>query len=128
MLERVTYHACIRYLERVLGLPVDAWLIGREHWPENLRAQHCCERAGLPVDAVKAAILCEPVMRALRSGVTTALKHDGFVYLLRAGVVCTVQTRAIYLNTMSSRYGPPRFDKSKKRRKEKRRLEMAGVE
>lgn len=65
MLDRVSYHAAIRYLERVLRLPVDEWLRGKEHLNEKARAEHCCECAGLPVDAVRLAMLTPAVIRQM---------------------------------------------------------------
>lgn len=129
MHNHVTYHACLRYLERVLGLPVGVWLIGMEHLPENLRAQHCCERAGLPVDAVKAAIMQPAILRICLAGFDeVAVRLDGFVYIIKHGVVATVLTPRIYMGTMGSRYGAPRIDRSKKRRREKKRLAAAEVD
>lgn len=123
MLHRVSHHAVIRYLDRVLGLPVDAWLVGMEHKPESQRSLHCCERAGLPVDAVRSVIMHPAIARVCAAGfVDVAVRLDGFVYIIQDGNVITVLTHGIYLRTMGSRYGQPRVDKSKKRRKEKRRL------
>ena len=65
MLERVSYHACVRYLERVLRLPVADWLSGKDHLNEKAKAEHCCECAGLPVDAVRLAMLTPPVIRQM---------------------------------------------------------------
>lgn len=122
MLNRVSSHCVIRYLERVLGLPVDEWLVGTDRMPESTRAAMCCERAGLPVDAVRAVILSSSVALAVKTNLTGAIKHEGFVYIVERGGVLTVMPRAMYLRTMGSRYGSPRTDPSKKRRKEKRRL------
>lgn len=127
MLNKVSHHAVIRYLDRVLGLPVDEWLVGLDHLGENMKAKHCCERAGLPVDAVKSVILCPAVLKAVQSRMTGSVKHDGFVYVLSGGGILTILTYRLYLRTMGSRYGAPREDRSKKRRKEKRRL-LAEVE
>ncbi|MDQ0132643.1 hypothetical protein J2T08_000544 [Neorhizobium galegae] len=124
MLDRVSYHAVIRYLDRVLGLPVDEWLVGMDHLAEDRKARLCCQRAGLPVDAVRNAILSPIVFLAVRSGISGAVKHDGFVFVLQRGSVLTVMPQRMYVRTMGSRYGSPREhqDRSKKRRKERRRL------
>lgn len=128
MLEKVTFHAVVRYLERVLGLPVDEWLVGHEHMNEFDKAHLCCERAGLPVDAVKATIMHPAIARVCLAGFDeVAVRLDSFVYIIKGGVVATVLTPKIYMGTMGSRYGAPRFDPSKKRRKQKRRLAMAEV-
>lgn len=65
MLEKVSFHSVIRYLERVLHLPVDEWLRGKEHLNEKDRAEHCCECAGLPVDAVRLTMLTPAVIRQM---------------------------------------------------------------
>jgi hypothetical protein len=126
MLERVSSHAVIRYLQRVLGLPVDEWTVGMDREPERVRCAHCCERAGLPVDAVRNTILTPVVSKAIELRMTGAVKCSGFVYVLEQGKVLTVMNPRMYLRTMGSRFGSPRQDPSKKRRKEKRR-QLAGV-
>jgi hypothetical protein len=89
----VTYHACIRYLERVLGLPVDEWLVGTGHLSEFDRALLCCERAGLPVDAVKQSVLCKPVLYACMAGfVNCVVRCDNLAYVIREGRVATILT------------------------------------
>lgn len=84
MLERVTLHAVLRYLERVLALPVDAWL--GEMPPgisETARVMSCCERAGLPVDAVRSSVLCKPVLLVVTAGFKdTVVRFDGFAYVV----------------------------------------------
>lgn len=93
MLERVTYHACVRYLERVLGLPVDEWLIGHDHLNEFDKAHLCCERAGLPVDAVKQSVLCTPVLHACLAGFKNCVvRCDNLAYVIREGRVATILT------------------------------------
>lgn len=129
MLERVSFHAVIRYLDRVLGLPVEDWLDGRETLPEYVKAMHCCERAGLPVEAVRATIMSPAIARVCAAGFEeVAVRLDGFVYIIKDGIVATVLTHGLYISTMGSRHGSPRRDPSKKRRKEKRRRELAEVE
>jgi hypothetical protein len=66
MLEAVSCHAVIRYLERVLGLPVAEWLRGKDHLSENLKVEHCCEQAGLPVAAVRLSMLTPAVIRQMQ--------------------------------------------------------------
>jgi hypothetical protein len=89
----VTFHACIRYLERVLNLPVDEWLAGQDHLNEFDRAVLCCERAGLPVDAVKQSVLCKPVLYACLSGFQNVIvRCDNLAYVIRDGRVATILT------------------------------------
>ncbi len=91
MLERVTYHAILRYLERVLGLPVNEWLVGTELLPDRERVAMACERAGLPVDAVRELILSKPVLRVVEAGFKDCVvRLDGFAYVIRNGRVATV--------------------------------------
>ncbi len=91
MLEKVTYHAIFRYLERVLGLPVDEWLVGTELLPDRERVAIACERAGLPVDAVRELILSAPVKRVIAAGFKDcAVRLDGFSYIISDGKVTTV--------------------------------------
>lgn len=92
MLERVTCHAVVRYLERVLRLPVAEWLVGKEHLSENLRAEHCCERAGLPVAAVRLCMLTPPVIRQMNRNDPNKAKvitSDG-IYVIAEGRLITV--------------------------------------
>lgn len=123
----VSHHAVIRYLDRVLGLPVDEWLAGKEHMPEWQRCAICCERAGLPVDAVRATMMHPAIARVCAAGFDdVAVRLDGFVYIVKEGVVITVLTAKLYIATMSSRHcSVPQRDPSKKRRKLRRRLELA---
>ncbi len=91
MLERVTYHAIFRYLERVLGLPVDEWLAGTELLPDRERVAIACERAGLPVDAVRELILSKPVMRVVAAGFKDCVvRLDGYSYVIKDGKVATI--------------------------------------
>lgn len=97
MLDHVSYHACIRYLERVLRLPVAEWLRGREHLNEKLRAEHCCACAGVPVAAVRQAILCPALIGPILSNFdSVAVKFDGWVYIIRRGIVCTILTERMH--------------------------------
>lgn len=93
MLEAVSCHAVIRYLERVLGLPVAEWLAGADHLDEHQRAVLCCERAGLPVAAVRQSILSRPVMMAILAGFRQVIvRHEGFAYVIRSGKLVTIVT------------------------------------
>ncbi|TBY40859.1 hypothetical protein [Rhizobium leguminosarum] len=94
MLERVSLHAVLRYLERVLSLPVDAWLAEMPAGTsEARRVLSCCERAGLPVDAVRSSVLCRPVMLAVTAGFKdTVVRFGGFCYVIRDGAVVTILT------------------------------------
>ncbi|MBX5001863.1 hypothetical protein HJB72_28485 [Rhizobium lentis] len=93
MLERVTFHAVRRYLERVLSLPVDAWMAEMPGLTEIARVEACCERAGLPVDAVRSSVLCKPVLLAVTAGFKdTVVRFGGFAYVIKDGHVITVLT------------------------------------
>lgn len=123
MLSCVTYHAVVRYLERVLHLPVESWLVGMEHNTHEFQAMECCRRADLPIEAVRSAVLSPAVLRALSCGLSKInLIHDDAVYVIDGGRVVTILSIPIYDNMMRRRYGPRMEDKSKKRRKAMRRL------
>lgn len=93
MLSSVSYHAVLRYLERVLGLPVDAWTAGMAGKNDLQKALHCCGCAGLPVDAIKQSILVPPVIRAMQSKLpNVTVRHDGFAYIVGYGTVRTILT------------------------------------
>ena len=93
MLHAVSHHAIIRYVERVLGLPVDEWLAGTEKMREADRAALVCERAGLPVDAVRELVLCRPVLVAVLANFRQVIvRYEGFAYVVRSGVVATILT------------------------------------
>jgi hypothetical protein len=93
MLDRVTFHAIFRYLERVLGLPVDEWLAGTELLADRERVAIACERARLPVDAVRELILSRPVLAVVAAGFKDCVvRLDGFSYVIRNGRVATVMT------------------------------------
>lgn len=97
MLDHVSYHAVVRYLERVLHLPVAVWLRGREHLNEKLRAEHCCACAGLPVAAVRQSILIPALIGpVLADFLNVAVKHGGMVYIVRRGVICTILTERMH--------------------------------
>jgi hypothetical protein len=92
MLERVSSHAVIRYLERVLCLPVDDWCSDREFPHDRAKAEFCCERAGLPVDAVKLCMLTDDVLRAMGSRTATRgrLVTKECIYIFRDGNLITL--------------------------------------
>lgn len=93
MLDRVTHHATIRYLQRVLNLPVDEWLPELAHLNEKEKALACCERAGLPVDAVKELIMSPAVQRVCQAGFqNVCVRLDQHAYIVRSGFVVTVLT------------------------------------
>jgi hypothetical protein len=92
LIYRVSSHAVIRYLERVLELPVDAWLKGKESLGEHIKAAHVCECAGLPVDAVRLSMLIDPVVKAMRSKSSQKAKvvtRDA-IYVISDGNLITV--------------------------------------
>lgn len=96
MLDHVSYHACIRYLDRVLGLPVADWLVGTEHLNEKLRAELCCERAGVPVAEVRKAILSKPVALAILSNFCdVTVRYEGFAYIIKNRIVVSIYTAAM---------------------------------
>lgn len=91
MLSSVSYHAILRYLERVLGLPVDTWLVGMDTVPEGKRVDHACQCAGLPVDYVRELILCPTVRTALACGFKqVVVRVDGFSYVIENSKIVTV--------------------------------------
>lgn len=93
MLDRVTHHATIRYLQRVLALPVDDWCAGQTFQNDKDRAAFCCERAGLPVDAVKELIMSRPVQLMCQAGFeNVCVRFEGFAYIIRSGFVVTILT------------------------------------
>lgn len=93
MLDHVSFHAVIRYLERVLGFPVNDWLVGMERMGEDARARHCCAKAGLPLAYVRELVLCRPVLAAVICGFEqVVVRVDGFAYVVRNGIVATVLT------------------------------------
>ncbi|ASY64461.1 hypothetical protein SJ05684_c30370 [Sinorhizobium sojae CCBAU 05684] len=64
---------------------------GKEALGENIKAAHCCERAGLPVDAVRLSMLTEPVMRAMRSrSQKTKVITREAIYVVTQGSLVTV--------------------------------------
>jgi len=93
----VSYHAVIRYLERVLGLPVADWLREIGDLTENLKAELCCERAGLPVAAVRQSVLIDPVKKAVIAGFQQVIvRYDGYAYVVRSGKVVTIVTERMH--------------------------------
>jgi hypothetical protein len=92
VLLRVSHHSVIRYLERVLGLPVDEWLVGCDHLNDYGKAQIACERAGLPVDAVRLSMLIEPVLKAMqtRSSQKAKIITRDAIYVVTGGNLVTV--------------------------------------
>ncbi|MBB3313659.1 hypothetical protein FHT78_005453 [Rhizobium sp. BK196] len=93
MLDRVTNHAVLRYLQRVLNLPVDDWCAGQPFSCDRERVAFCCERAELPVDAVKELIMSKPVMLMCMAGFqNVCVRLDGFAYIIRQGFVVTILT------------------------------------
>lgn len=93
MLEAVSAHAVIRYLERVLRLPVAEWVRGVPMLDERKQAEYCCGRAGLTSQAVRLAILAPAVERALSAGAIKAkVVTETAIYVVERGKVITVLT------------------------------------
>lgn len=92
MLERVSCHAVIRYLERVLHLPVAEWLLGCDHLPADLQEKICCERADLPTEAVRLAMLTPPVIRQMNRNDSRKAKviTSDAIYVVVSGRIITV--------------------------------------
>lgn len=101
MLERVSYHAVLRFLERVLDCDVAAWLASGSADGPEAEAQLCCERAGVSVDDVRTAILSPGVRVALSmaspdpNSVITVLSDD-HAFIVRNAVVVTVTTKDMH--------------------------------
>lgn len=93
----VSFHAVIRYVERVLGEPCDDWLKDAGPILEEARARLCCQRAGLPFLAVIDLILCPPVLSACLAGFAeVSVRFEGFVYIVRSGRVISVLTEEMH--------------------------------
>jgi len=93
MRDHVTNHAVIRYIERVLGLPVDEWLTDKRHLSEDRRAMFCCHKADLPARLVREMVLCAPVRAAVACGFQqVVVRFEGFAYVIREGRVVTILT------------------------------------
>ncbi|NHT75911.1 hypothetical protein G8E10_09485 [Rhizobiaceae bacterium CRRU44] len=92
MLERVTAHAVLRYLERVLHEPVQQWLADQPPMRECQKLALCCERAGLPADAVRLSMLTQPVINALNTkrSQKTTLVTENAVYVIDGRKIITV--------------------------------------
>lgn len=122
MLEAVSCHAVIRYLERVLGLPVAEWLAGADHLDEHARAELCCERAGLPVAAVRQSILNRPVVMAILAGFQQVIvRYEGFAYVIRSGKLVTIVTERM----RDEKHGQARRMKLKGRTSMRRDIQKA---
>lgn len=94
MLDRISYHAVIRFLERAHGLPVAVWLNGTEHFNERTRAEHCCTHAGLTVADVRASILTPALTRIMEYATKgrVTLRMAGLVYVIDGGNLVTILT------------------------------------
>ncbi|WP_457663976.1 hypothetical protein [Sinorhizobium medicae] len=93
MLDAVSFHAVVRYLERVLEMPVAEWLAGHETLDARQQAEICCARAGMAVAAIRQAILVRPVLLAVSSGFgQVVVRHEGLAYIVRNSVVATIVT------------------------------------
>ncbi|PYE25073.1 hypothetical protein C8J32_10426 [Rhizobium sp. PP-CC-3A-592] len=91
MLDRVTNHACLRYMERVLGHPVETWLAGRSPMREADKVALCCNLAGLTVNGVRELVLHPAVLRMIACGFRqVTVRLDGFAYVIQDGKVITV--------------------------------------
>jgi hypothetical protein len=76
----------------VLHEPVQQWLADQPPMRECDKVSLCCERAGLPADAVRLAMLTEPVINALstaRSHKATLVTTDA-VYVIAGRKIITV--------------------------------------
>lgn len=119
MRSHVSNHAVIRYVERVLGHPVDEWLAGAGNLREAERAVMVCNRAGLPIDAVRELILCRPVLVAVMAGFGQVIvRYEGFAYVVRSGIVATILTERMRDEKIGT------FDKMKEKSRAEIRREM----
>lgn len=119
MRSHVSNHAVIRYVERVLGHPVDEWLAGTGKLRSDNRAIIVCNRAGLPIDAVRELILCGPVLVAVQSGLGQVIvRYNGFAYVVRSGIVATILTERMRDEKIGT------FEKMKEKSRAEIRREM----
>lgn len=87
---RVTDHAVIRFLERVLGWDFSEYAPGMaDH--EVVRQ---LETDGIDIEAVRATILTETVMLAGRLGATKVHRHDSTVVLEDSRVITILPKEA----------------------------------
>lgn len=92
--ERVSYHAVMRYVQRVLFVHVAApdALTPDLSWYSETMAEMHCRAAGLTVEQIRAVILTPMVSYACQCNLTVAY-HEDFVAKVREGVVVTIVPR-----------------------------------
>jgi hypothetical protein len=118
MRSSVSFHAIIRYVQRVLGEPVSDWLVGTERMNEEARARICCQRAGVPYGAVIDLVLCPPVLAACVAGFKEVIvRYEGFAYVVRTGRVISILTEEMHDRT-TGRLSRLRTDNRKSARRD----------
>lgn len=92
--DRISYHAVMRYVQRVLNVHVVApdTLTPNLSWYSETMAEMHCRAAGLTVAQIRSLILTPMVIFACKQGLTVAY-HDEFVAKVRDGVVVTIVPR-----------------------------------
>lgn len=88
LLERVTYHAVMRYVQRILGVVVP---VPGEMDVQAVASAHC-HAAGTTIDDVRAAILEPGIIVAMQNGLSDVYGSD-FRARLYQGIIVTVLER-----------------------------------
>lgn len=92
--DRISYHAVMRYVQRVLDVHVAApdTLTPNLSWYSETMARMHCKAAGLTVEQIRSLILTPMVSYACQRNLTVAY-HEDFVAKVREGVVVTIVPR-----------------------------------
>ncbi|MBB4066775.1 hypothetical protein [Gellertiella hungarica] len=91
MHERISSHAVLRYMERVMRLPVQEWIGDDDTLPENLKVLRCCQRARLSLHDICNEILHPAVKLVMDSGFANCkVRLDRITYVVKDGHLITV--------------------------------------
>jgi hypothetical protein len=112
--DRITYHACVRYLERVLGLPIPEKVIAliNGNSPDNRRggAEMACALHGLTVAHVRQMILAESPMigMILAAGFNqNKITKGDFVYVINNRCLATILHRWMHEENLETSFKTP---------------------
>lgn len=91
MHERVSSHAILRYMERVMRLPVQEWVGGDDTLPENLKVARVCQRAKVSAYEICQQILNPSVVAVMKAGFANCkIKQGRITYVVKDGHLITV--------------------------------------
>lgn len=98
MNDKITYHAIIRFLERVMNIDVTQFIGEVSAAKDKEQATIACQRAGTSIEHIRSLIMQSPAGEALLAGFTQVNVHyEGSTYVIDQGILKTILEHQMWL-------------------------------